>query len=138
MINTHTKNFKALLSISLPVLPFAFGLQTSHAAADFSDFSGIGDIIGRIINIALLAAGGILVAMIAYGVWKSSLAVGDPRGLEGAKSTWTYALYGFFVVIGVFAIYAIITGVIGISAGGGPSGLIGKALDALNQLLQNP
>jgi len=110
---------------------------TRYAAAALSDpptFDELRPILVRIINVFIMCAGLVLVAMIAYGVWKSSLAAGDPRGLEGAKSTWTYALYGFFIVVGVFAIIMIIEGIIGISSGAS-GGLVGKLIDAINELL---
>ncbi len=110
---------------------------TRYAVAALSDpptFSELQPILVRIINVFIMCAGLVLVVMIAYGVWKSSLATGDPRGLEGAKSTWTYALYGFFIVVGVFAIIMIIEGIIGISSGAS-GGLVGKLIDAINELL---
>lgn len=75
-------------------------------------------IISTIVGIFLSASIVILVIIIAYGVIKASLASGDPRGLEGAKSTWTYAVYGFIIVFFSFVIYSIILKVLGISGEG--------------------
>jgi small-conductance mechanosensitive channel len=110
---------------------------TRYAAADINNiptFEDARSILVRIINILIISAGAVLVGMIAYGVWKSSLATGDPRSLEGAKSTWTYALFGFFIVVGAFAIIMIVEGIIGVSSGAS-GGLVGKIIDSLNELL---
>lgn len=97
-------------------------------------FDDLRPILVRIINVLLISSGAVLVAMIAYGVWKSSLATGDPRGLEGAKLTWTYAIYGFFVIVGAFAIFIIAQGMLGISSG--VSGGLAKSLiKSINDLL---
>ncbi len=63
------------------------------------------------------------------------MATGDPRGLEGAKQTWTYAVYGFFVVVGFTAIIMIIGKLLGINLS--PSGFLGNVSGALNSLI-NP
>jgi len=110
---------------------------TRYVAADINttpEFSDLRPILVRIINVLMMSAGAVLVTMIAYGVWKSSLATGDPRGLEGAKSTWTYALYGFFIVVGAFAIIMIIEGIIGISSGAS-GGLVNNLINAITGLL---
>jgi hypothetical protein len=108
--------------------------DTSTSTAKYADFNELQGIFNKIFNIALISAGGAFVAMVAYGVWKSSLAAGDPRGLEGAKSTWTYALYGFFIVVGVFAILLIIASILGVSPFS-PGGLVAKLMGAINELL---
>ena len=99
------------------------------------DITGIVDVAGRVVNIAMMVAGIVLVTMVAYGVWKSSLATGDPRGLEGAKQTWTYALYGFFIVVGAFAAFVIIAGALGISIN--PGSLLNNVKSAITDLM-NP
>lgn len=110
---------------------------TRYVAAAVDDVPTLGEmepIITRIINVSMISAGAVLVAMIGYGVWKSSLATGDPRGLEGAKSTWTYAIYGFFIIAGAIAILLIIQGIVGISSGS-TSGLVTSLFGAINELL---
>lgn len=97
--------------------------------------TSIVSIAGKILNIAMAMAGIVLVIMIAYGVVKSSLATGDPRGLEGAKQTWSYAIYGFFIVVGAFALIVIISHILGVSLA--PSSFLGNISSALNSLL-NP
>lgn len=136
----HINNLIKILSSSsifMMVLLNIVSFAVANVAPDNSapTLDQIGPVLTRILNILIVAAGGVLVIMIAYGIWKSSLAAGDPRGLEGAKNTWTYALYGFFVVVGVFALTMIIEGVIGVSPG---DGIIGKLVEAINELLNIP
>ena len=116
--------------ILLSSLFFCFAVP---ASPDAPPLSSIVPIISRIINIAVGASGVVLVAMIAYGIWKSSLALGDPRGLEGAKQTWTYAIYGFFIVVGALALITIISNLLGTPIS--PSGFLGNISSALNSLL---
>jgi len=98
----------------------------------------INGIIGRIFNTLVYASGGVLVALIAYGVIKASLATGDPRGLEGAQQTWTYAVYGFFVIVLFFSIFIIVAKIFGITSITSPSSVLGNIFGALNDLLDVP
>lgn len=51
------------------------------------------------INIGLYFVGAALIIMILYGAIKAITSVGDPKQLEGAKSTWSYAVYGFLIIL---------------------------------------
>ncbi|GIW69302.1 MAG: hypothetical protein KatS3mg101_0049 [Patescibacteria group bacterium] len=79
--------------------------------------SDIGVVLIRIMNWAVFLVGIVLVFYIVYGAAKASMALGDPRGLESAKSTWTYALYGALIVIAFFGIFTIVAGFFGIRIG---------------------
>ena len=126
------KYFKQLIIfLNLLLIPFL----VCFAVADVPELSSIVAILGRILNIAVGVAGIALVVMIAYGVIKSSLATGDPRGLEGAKATWTYALYGFFIVVAFFALFLIISRFVGSNLS--PNSLLGNVASGINSLL-NP
>lgn len=117
-INIESWKRIAFSSITFVLMLLSIARYT-FALSDPPTFSELEPIINRIVNVLMMSAGLVLVAMIAYGVWKSSLATGDPRGLEGAKSTWTYAIYGFFIVVGSLAIVMIVEGILGFSSGGG-------------------
>ena len=58
------------------------------------------------INIGLFFVGAVLVILVLYGAIKAVTAVGDPKQLEGAKMTWSYAIFGFIII--VFSITIII------------------------------
>lgn len=89
------------------------------AEPDPPGFDKLKEILLRIVGLFLAASAAALVIMIAYGIIKGSLAAGDPRGLEGAKGTWNYAVYGFLVVVLSLVILTIIRGRLGLT---GPVG----------------
>lgn len=116
----------------ITTLIFLFMIVVTPAyvgAVDTTSVSGIADVFTNVISSARYVAGGVLVIMVAYGVVKSSMALGDPRGLEGAKQTWTYAIYGFFIIMGVYIILSIAASVFGVSFN--PLGGLGGALQEL-------
>jgi hypothetical protein len=51
--------------------------------------------------------------IVVYGGIKLSMSFGDPKAFEGGKTTWTYAVIGFAVVLGFFLILAIVMGILG-------------------------
>lgn len=61
----------------------------------------------RILNLGLYASGIALAIFIGYGAIKMSLALGDPKGLQGASKTWTFALIGFFIIVGSIFIISV-------------------------------
>jgi hypothetical protein len=71
-------------------------------------------VVGRLLNIALLFVGLVFIAVIAFSAWKLSLAFGDPKGFQGARNTWTYAVLGGLIVVGVFAVSLILANFFGI------------------------
>ena len=95
---------------------------------------GLETIVLRVVGLFMAAAAAILVIMLAYSIIKGSLAAGNPEGLQGAKGTITYAIYGFLIIVLVFVIYSLVSGVLGISAPGF-GGLLGKVFDAITELV---
>ena len=89
-------------------------------------------------RIKKISFGGALVIMIAYGIIKASLATGDPRGLEGAKSTWSYALFGFFVIVLSWFLILFIRRLLGMSAGSdlSPGGFIDDIKTEIQSLIE--
>ena len=144
--NMSTKLSKLRLHNLLASVSFllSFSLMSfSVFAVDYenppTDFSELGNIIMRVVNTLLMVAGLVLVAMVGYGVVKATLATGDSRALEGAKSTWTYALYGFFIVVGSTAIVVIVTGILGVQMPwDNLVGNFGAAIDGLLKLGECP
>ncbi len=123
------------------MLGFFFRCTTVFAEADLDtdpSLSLLQSILENTFNIVVIAVGGVLVAVVAYGIWKSSLSLGDPRGLEGAKQTWTYALYGFMVIILFFVVFTIVTGFFGVSSLGNPKNILGEVFKAINELIGIP
>lgn len=91
-------------------------------------------VIGRIINVVVLVAGLGLVYMILWGAFKLSMSQGDPKGYVGAQNTWFYAIIGFLIVVGFFALYTIMAQILGLPV---PStdGLQQRIEDAVSNLM---
>ena len=118
---------------------FATFFSRSLYAADSSPPSIEGDLVPIILNIVglfLAASAAFLIIMIGYGIIKGSLAAGDPRGLEGAKSTWTYAVYGFLVVVLSMVIVSIIIKKLELSGEFGFGALLDGIIDSIKSLVE--
>ena len=97
---------------------FAQGAGSSGCSIGTDDApspSVIACILGRIITIMLYVAASVFVGMIAYGAIKLAMASGDPEGYKGAKSTWTYAVIGVGIILGVAGVFSIIGKLFGIN-----------------------
>ena len=131
MFNRLKKMLIAIVFMALFFGANAVYAATPHDPPTMEEAQGV---IERIFNIVVLSAVGVFVAVAAYGIWKSSLSVGDPRGLDGAKQTWTYALYGFAVVVLFWAIFKIAQEFLGIPAIT-PKDLLDRVFEALQSLV---
>ncbi len=68
----------------------------------------------RYLNVILYASAAMFVMMIFATAIKYALAQGDPKALQGAKGTLTWAIIGFIVIIGVFTLLVIFKNVLGL------------------------
>ncbi len=125
------KSFVKTLFSFFQLVIFSTAFSASAADCDTESFSGLACVAGNVIEILFYGAAAVLVIMVAYGIAKGSLSMGDPRGLEGAKSTWTYAVYGFLVIITSFTIFVLIR-----NAVGGTSGDYGGFLETIFGTIQ--
>jgi len=133
------KNFTKLIAFST-LLSLPSSSFVAYAVSD-TRFTTIGEaqpILENAFNIFVYVAAIVMVAMIAFGVWKSSMAIGDPRGLESAKQTWTYALFGFMVIVLFFVIFNIVARLFGVTSLGGPRSILGKVFEAIESLISVP
>ena len=78
----------------------------------------------RLFNLLLIAGGAVFIIIIIVGAIKMVTALGDPKGLMSSTNTWTYAVIGVCIVLGVFAIFAILNKTFGLGLGNyiGPGG----------------
>jgi hypothetical protein len=133
--NSLTKTLSCIFRLGFPVF-IVLVTQPVVLGADFGfSFGDLSGIVARIINILIFASTAALIVMIAYGVIKGSMSMGDPRGLEGAKSTWTYAVYGFLIVVFSFVIFSLVANTVG-GTSGEYTGFFGKITEALDDLLK--
>jgi len=72
-------------------------------------------VVQNVIYAAFLFAGIVAVILIIYSGIKFILSGGDPKQVEGARKTLTYAIIGFIVILLSFAILNLISGITGVS-----------------------
>ena len=90
----------------------------------------------RYLNLILYASAAVFVIMIFAGAIKFALAQGDPKAIQGAKGSLTWAVVGFIVIIGVFTMLVIFKNVLGLKDNpiADPVGAINRNLmDLLNR-----
>lgn len=123
-------------------LVLALNFSVTYAAdCDLGNASGaptprsIVCVIGRVFNIAMLAGGLVFIGMIGYVAIKFAMSNGDWKGYEGAKTTFTYAVIGVFIVIGVLGIMSLIGKTFGITWLD-PNALVNSLELGINRLLQ--
>jgi hypothetical protein len=92
-------------------------------------------LLARVLRVFIYAAGAVFIAVAAYGSWKIFLAMGDPKALAGGKQTWTYGVYGFFVVVGFFALFTVVASAVGVTNIASPDALLQRLVDALTAFL---
>ena len=102
-------------------------LADPHPAAILCPFA-------RLLNIAVWLAGAAFVIMVLMTAYKYSTAQGDPKAMQGAKNTLTYAVYGLMVVIGLFSIALIAGNLLGV---GGPIGSPNTPFNSLHDALMD-
>ncbi len=71
------------------------------AACTISDVAQLKDlecVFGNVVNVALVLAGIVLFVMLIAGGFQYITAGGDPKGIEQAKKTLTYAIGGIILV----------------------------------------
>ena len=68
----------------------------------------------RFLNVLLLASAAVFVMYVFLSAIKFAMSQGDPKALQGAKGSLTWAVIGFIVIIGVFAMLVIIKNVLGL------------------------
>lgn len=112
--------FKTLIAIVFLVGMFGLSTRPAYAISCGAVTTGgapapqeIVCSLARITNILLLSAGAFLLIMLLIGGLKLSLAHGDPKGMQAASGTWTYAIIGFFVIVGSITLLTLVGKLIG-------------------------
>lgn len=73
----------------------------------------IGPLFQNILNAALSLAGVVALFFVIFSGYKFMTSGGDPKQLEGARQTLTYAVIGLLVILFSFFIINVIAGVTG-------------------------
>lgn len=63
-----------------------------------AQLSALETVFGNVVNVALGFAGIVLFVMLLVGGFRYITAGGDPKGIEGARKTLTYAIAGMVLV----------------------------------------
>lgn len=102
-----------IVSVMFPTVALASSCGFSYTG---DGPTGLSDMLCPVLNAAnilLLASGAVLVVLVLMGGLKYIMAQGDPKGIQGAHVTLTYAVYGFVVVVGLFVITSILSSLTG-------------------------
>lgn len=90
----------------------------------------------KVLNVLILFGGAIFLGMVFLTGYKYSMAWGDPKGIQGAHNTATFAVVGLLLVVGIFTILRIIGTIFSIDTSfTSPQGPFEKLLQALEDLL---
>jgi len=122
---------------------FSFRAHAQVITAELDRVGGILEIvkvIGMALNVLVFISGAVFIAYLIFGAYKFLTAQGDPKGIAGAKQSLTHSVIGLCIVIGVFAINAIVVGILGVDSsysevGGPSSGLIGQITLGIQEIL---
>lgn len=72
------------------------------------------DILYGVLYKALFFLGAIGLLMLIYGAIKFIISKGDPKGIQSAQKTMTYAIFGIGTVILTFLVINLVTGALGL------------------------
>ncbi len=114
------------ITIPLFLTLLFFLMQTGSAFADWTcvgseasnsppSFACIPEVIQNVINGFLYFAGTVAMFFIVFAGIKYLLSGGDPKQVEGAKKTLTYAIIGLIVVLSAFFIINFLHYITGVS-----------------------
>lgn len=113
---TNTLVFLSLIIILLTSSSFSYA-QGLTIATDPTSLESIAGLLAKGVNVAAWGSGAIFLVMLFITAIKYSMSQGDPKGLEGAKNTLTYAIFGFLVALSFFTISSIIVKGLGLGEG---------------------
>ena len=98
-------------------LNFTYALNCpTYSNPNSWSFSGILCPVVQIINIMLFTSGSVFIVMILVGAYKYAVSVGDVKAVDGAKQTLTYAVFGFFAVVGVYTLLYVLGNAFGFNS----------------------
>lgn len=100
---------KKIASLSLTICSL-LPASTFAAIAENTSDASLGDFLNRIKNYLLAFMGALAVFFIIFGGIQMVTSSGNPKRLETAKKTLTYAVGGLILVVLAQVIFAILTG----------------------------
>lgn len=111
-----------ILSLSISIFSFLASAKLALAAVkpvqnNSDGFAGLDQLTSVFANVASVVSaliGFALLIMLIRGGVAYITAQGDPKAIASARSTITWAIIGFIVVLASFLIIALISGVLGV------------------------
>jgi hypothetical protein len=136
---TFLSTVASFLAMLVCYAQYAFAYSCADLSADLSSGEapsplGIVCVIGNVIKVVVVVVGLIFVAVTSYGAYKLSMALGDPKAMQGAQQTWTYAVMGVLIVLGFFAAFVVIANVFGIKGFINPNDITERITNAIVSL----
>lgn len=89
---------------------------TGSAVNDVPSLACLAQVVINIINFAFMFLGVVTLLMLLFGSIKYITSGGDPKALQGAQKTITYALIGAVVVMLSFVLINVVTTALGLSS----------------------
>lgn len=103
-----------LLAISFPSPARADCYDTPGVANDVGTIGCLEDYVKRAIAFIFPLVGVVALIFLVFGGIRFILSGGEPKAVESAKKTITYALLGLAVIFSIFLIFGILTTMTGI------------------------
>lgn len=82
--------------------------------ADIPSLGCLAQIVTNVIGIAFLFLGAVTVLFLLWGAIRFVISRGDPKGIQEAQKTMTYAIIGTVVVLGTFILINMVTTAFGL------------------------
>lgn len=85
-------------------------------ATDVPSLACLSQIVVNLVSLALMFLGTVTLLMLLFGSIKYITSGGDPKALQGAQKTTTYAIIGAIVVMMAFVLINVVTNALGLSS----------------------
>ncbi|MCL4397867.1 pilin [Patescibacteria group bacterium] len=86
----------------------------SVGSNDIPSLGCLAQVIVSVINWAFVFLGAVTLLMLLWGAIRFVTSGGDPKAVQGAQKTITYAIVGIIVVLGAYVIVSVITTALGL------------------------
>lgn len=85
-----------------------FAKDSTGAVTDAPSLACLAIVIANAIEVALMFVGAVALIFLLYGSILFVVSRGDPKALEKAKKTMTYAIFGVIAVFGLFIVSGVL------------------------------
>ncbi len=141
------RNYKIGLQVAIFLALLTLPTYMSHAAPTVGSICSQTDsaaymnnppiialvcVLVKVFNYGIAAVGAVFLFMLTMGMYKYATSWGDPKGIQGAKNTLTYAVIGLFLVLFAVTFFRIGGNLLGLK---GEYGSLTANLNPFNQLM---